>query len=266
MRNLRGAARLVATAILVPLLGGCDSAPGALETTGTPPVVDAFEFTPDLVVFEELPEDQIIGDSIAVIIVSIGATALDFDGDIDSVLYVVNTPFDDFEPLATGLLARQGTAPRYSGTARLEIPRGNTGLYTLIVYAVDSEVSVSNQVRGLIEYQLLGGDAPVILNVEGPDEITPPTVFKYVAEVHDADGLGNIASVVTRVPKGQTFEMLDDGGEGSESGDEVAGDGRYTITFQAPLGTLPETVRFEFQAFDRQGHASEIVFRDLTIK
>ncbi|MFV1981307.1 MAG: hypothetical protein ACC655_09160, partial [Rhodothermia bacterium] len=174
MRNLRGAATLVATSFLIPLLGGCDSAPGVLETTGTPPLVDAFEFSPDLVVFEDLPEDQIIGDSIAVVIVSIGATAVDIDGDIDSVAYVVNTPFDDFEPLATGTLVRQGTGSRYSGTARLEIPRGNTGLYTLIVYAVDREVSVSNQVRGLIEYQLLGGDPPAILDVEGPDEISPP--------------------------------------------------------------------------------------------
>jgi len=266
MKNIRGAARLVAISILVPLLAGCDSAPGVLETTGTPPTVDAFEFTPDLVVFEELPEDQIIGDSIAVIIVSIGVTARDLDGDIDSVAYVVNTPFDDFEPLATGTLTRQGAGSRYSGTARLEIPRGNTGLYTLIVYAVDREVSVSNQVRGLIEYQLLGGGPPEILDVEGPDEITPPTVFSFVAVVDDPDGLGNIASVVTRVPNGQTFDMLDDGDEGSDSGDEVAGDGRFTVTFDAPEGTAAGTVKFEFQAFDRQGNESNIVVRDLTIK
>ncbi|MFV1980721.1 MAG: hypothetical protein ACC655_06170, partial [Rhodothermia bacterium] len=84
--------------------------------------------------------------------------------------------------------------------------------------------------------------------------------------VDDPDGLGNIASVVARVPNGQTFEMLDDGGEGSDSGDEVAGDGRYTVTFDAPEGTPAGTVQFEFQAFDRQGQESNIIVRDLTIK
>ena len=140
-------------------------------------------------------------------------------------------------------------------------PAGVT--FTVIVYAVDSEINVSNQVRGLIEYELLGGDPPEILDVEGPAEITPPEIFSYVAVVNDTDGLGNIASVVTRAPNGDTFDMFDDGVNG---GDEVAGDGRYTVTFDAPLGTLPGTVQFEFQAFDRQGQESEIVTRDLIIK
>jgi hypothetical protein len=137
-------------------------------------------------------------------------------------------------------------------------------LYSLIVYATDQQTAVSNQVRGLIEYQLLGGEPPVILSVEGPESITPPAIWSYVAEVTDPDGLGNIARVEART-LGQTFEMLDDGGEGSDSGDEVADDGRFTVTFEVPEGTEPTTAQFQFQAFDRQGNESEIVTRDLTV-
>jgi hypothetical protein len=263
MRIVRGASCLVAIIFLASYVAGCDSAPGVTDRAGIPPEVNDLEFTPDLVIFENLDENQVIGDSIAVFDVEIAATATDIDDDIDSVAFIINSPFDAFEPLAKGQLVRHGFGSRFSGSAHVEIPRGNTGLYTVIVYAVDSEVSLSNQVRGLIEYQLLGGAAPEILDVEGPEEITPPVVFSYVAVVHDDDGLGNIASVITRAPNGDKFDMHDDGVSG---GDEVAGDGRYTVTFDAPAGTLPGKVQFEFQAFDRQGQASEIVVRDLTLK
>jgi hypothetical protein len=176
----------------------------------------------------------------------------------------VNDPFDPFEPLANGEMNRVGNSTRYEGTATLEIPRGNTGLYTLVVSAVDADVSVSNQVRGLVEYQLQGGEPPVIEKVTGPESVTPPTTFSYVATVTDPDGLGNIASVVARTPGG-TFELRDDGDREGQSGDLVAGDGDFTITFQVPEGTAPGTVQFEFQAFDRQGHESNIIVKDVTV-
>lgn len=258
----RGAAVAVASILLAAFLAGCDSAPGIVDDAGAPPVVANLEFSPDLVIFEELADSQVIGDTTVLFDVAISASALDENGDIDSVSYLVNTPFDAFEPLVTGRLHPLGVGNRYEGTARLEIPRGNSGLYTVIVFAVDREVQVSNQVRGLIEYRLEGGAPPVIETVLGPDSITPPTTFSFVAVVSDPDGLGNIASVVTRAPNGQTFDLFDDG-EGGD--DPIAGDGRYTVTFEAPEETAAGTVEFEFQAFDRQGLESNIVVKELTI-
>ena len=258
---MRGAAGLAAVISAGLFFGGCDSAPGVMDTEGTPPVVDDLEFSPDVVVFEFLPDEQIIGDSIAVFDVDISASAFDIDGDIDSVGYVVNSPFDPFEPLKTGTLSRIGTGSRYAGTARLRILRGNTALYTLIVFAVDSEGQVSNQVRGLIDYQLGTGSPPVIVAVEGPAEIRPPVQLTLVAVVTDPDGLGNIARVVVTAPNGSQFDMVDDG---QTFGDTVAGDGRYTARFDVPEAE-PGTFRFQFQAFDRQGLASEIVTKDITV-
>ena len=262
MSITRGAALLAVFSIGAGLLGGCDSAPGVLEDHGTPPVVSSLQYSPTTVVFEQIPDDNVIGDSVIVVEFLISADVSDADGDLETVSYLVNDPFDPFDPLATGELNRIGNSSRYEGTALLEIPRGNSGLYTVIVSAVDAEVRVSNQVRGLFEYVLEGGEPPVITTVTGPDEITPPTTFAYVATVTDPDGLGNIASVVTRAPNDDTFNMFDDGEQG---GDEIAGDGRFTVTFDAPEGTQSGTVQFEFQAFDRQGHESNVIVKELTV-
>jgi hypothetical protein len=79
--------------------------------------------------------------------------------------------------------------------------------------------------------------------------------------VSDPDGLNNLLSVVVRTPNGSELEMFDDG---ASLGDEVAGDGRYTATFDVPQAE-PGTFTFEFQAFDRFGLSSEIVTRDVTV-
>ena len=95
----------------------------------------------------------------------------------------------------------------------MEIPRGNTGLYTLIVYAVDSEGRVSNHVRGLIDYQLGAGSPPEIIAIEGPDVITPPTQLTLVAVVTDPDDAGNFylfVSGTSSVRKGEELEGCSD--------------------------------------------------------
>ncbi len=233
-----------------------------MEVEGTPPLVSDLDFSPDVVVFELLQDDQVVGDSVAVFEVAIEVRAVDGGSNIDSVAYLINNPFDPFVPLVTGTLDQFGAGTLFKGTSRLEIPRGNTGLYTLIVYAVDSDGRVSNHVRGLIDYQLGAGSPPEIIAIEGPDVITPPTQLTLVAVVTDPDGLGNIASVVVTAPSGEQFNMVDDG---QSLGDEQAGDGRWTARFDVPEAD-PGTFRFEFQAFDLQGLSSEIVVKNITVQ
>jgi len=241
-------------------LTACDSAPGAYEPTGVPPRLANLSFSPDSVVFDNLSPDEIVGDSIALVDMSLEVNVFDADGDVDSVLYVVNSPYDPFTPLARGTMGPSG-GDAYSVTKRLAIKRGNEGRYTILVYAVDSEGNLSNQVRGILDYSLGTGRAPVIVAIEGPDSIRPPTTLTLIAVVTDPDGLGNIARVVVMAPNGSTFDMYDDG---TTFGDDVAGDGRYTARFDVPAAE-PGTFTFRFQAFDRSGLESEIVSKDITV-
>lgn len=241
-------------------LAGCDSAPGVLESVGVPPRLSSLVFSPDSVVFESLPPDEIVGDTVALVDLALSVTVRDNDGDVDSVLFVVNSPFDPFEPLATGSLARAG-GETYSASKRLSIRRGNEGRYSIVVYAVDAEGNLSNQVRGTLDYSIGSGRAPVIEAIEAPDSIRPPVTLTLIAVVSDPDGLENVARVVVTAPNGGTFDMFDDG---QSLGDEVAGDGRYTARFDVPQAQ-PGTFVFRFQAFDRSGLSSEIVEKEITV-
>jgi len=252
-----------ASAILVVSalwLSACDSAPGVYDSQGAPPRVSGLAFSPDRVVFDELGPDQVIGDSVALIELSIQVQVADGEDDVEAVRFVVNTPFDPFSPLATGELVRSGGGA-YSVEENIVIKRGNEGRYTILVYAVDAEGNLSNQARGILDYSLGAGRAPVIEAIEGPDSIRPPVTLTLIAVVSDPDGLGNIARVVVTAPNGGTFDMFDDG---ETLGDEVAGDGRYTARFDVPSAE-PGTFTFKFQAFDRSGLSSDVVTKDITV-
>lgn len=258
----RGCAAALSTLLFVSFLWltACDSGPGVYAPSGVPPHVADLTFSPDSVVFEELSPDDIVGDSVALVSMSLEVSVADDDGDVDSVLFFVNSPYDPFTPLAEGVMSPSG-GDTYRAEKRLAIKRGNEGRYTIVVYAVDAEGNLSNQARGIIDYSLGTGRAPVIVAVEGPDSIRPPTTLTLIAVVTDPDGLGNIARVVVIAPNGGTFDMYDDG---VTLGDETAGDGRYTARFDVPSAE-PGTFTFKFQAFDRSGLASEIVSKDITV-
>jgi hypothetical protein len=241
-------------------LVGCDSAPGVYQIDGIPPRVSDLSLSPNSVVFDELPPELVIGDSVALVDIAFEVNVRDEDNDIDSVLFVVNSPFDPFAPLSRGILSASG-GESFTATERLIIKRGNEGRYTILVYAVDSNGNLSNQARGILDYSLGTGRAPVIESIEGPDSIRPPTTLVLIAVVRDPDGLGNIARVTLTAPNGGAFDMFDDG---QSLGDEVANDGRYTARFDVPTAE-PGVQTFRFQAFDRSGLASEIVTKDITV-
>ncbi len=244
------------------VMASCDTAPGPATDPGTPPELSNFSFSPSLIQFETLPQSQREGDSVAVIPLDLRVSVQDADNDIDSVLYIVQSPFDAFSPFDQGRLRRESGF--YVTQPTLRIPRGSTGLYTVSVYAVDSQRNLSNQVRGLLNFAILegGGSPPVIEDIEGPEEITPPTTLTLVAIVSDPDGLQNIQRVVVRTPNGAEQNMFDDG---ETFDDPVAGDGRYRASFNVDENTPSGTFTFSFQAFDRAGLASDTLFKDVTV-
>ncbi len=256
------------------LLWGCDTLPGAPSLEGRPPVVSNLSFSPDSVDVAALPPDQVQGE-VALVPLSIAVTARDPDGFVEQVAFVVRAPLQATEPVATGTL-RAVDEDRYAGEITLQLQRAHVGPYTVLVYAVDNEQRLSNQVRGILWFWAAGGP-PVIEEVLVPDTLrrpphgAPPVTFRVVARVSDPDGLANILRVELRVAGGAPILLCDDGGKSScggvpSSGDEVAGDGRFTITLALSSDNAPGVYPFVFQAIDRTGLTSEEVRRDVVVE
>lgn len=101
------------------------------------------------------------------------------------------------------------------------------GPYTVLVYAVDDEERLSNQVRGTLWFWATGGP-PVIEEVQVLDTLRrpapgePPVVFQVVARVSDPDGLENILRVELRVNNGAPILLCDDGAKASAAASPTA--------------------------------------------
>lgn len=244
----------------VLFLGGCDATPGPVDPEGQAPSLSNLSFSPSNVILGQIPPEQIEGDLVRVP-VSFRVEVADPDGDVDRVAYAIQSPIASRSTLASGTLDGAGNGV-YRGNVDVRLPKGEVGTYTLLLYAVDQEGRLSNQVRGSMRF-FAEGSPPVIEQVEAfPEVVRPPTTFRLVATVSDPDGLGNISRVVGTTPNGSTFDMLDDG---VNFGDEVAGDGRFTAQFDVPAAT-PGVQTFTFQAFDRTGLASNVVEKQITIE
>lgn len=272
-REMKSALLRVVVVLFVAIgISSCDSAPGLEEDRGTPPDLESFTFSPNLVVFEALPPEQIVDENMAKISLDLNVNISDADEDIETVSYIVRSPISPYDIVAQGELAGSGGSGSYLGIGELLLSKGSIGKYTILVFATDSKGNISNQARGSLDFQTEGGDPPVILAITAPDSVSRPApeqaaiLVNIIAEVTDPDGLDNVAKVVLRTISNQEFPLLDDGGnDGSPSGDAVAGDGMYTITIQVEStnGLGPNT--FRFQATDRSGFESNIVEKTITI-
>lgn len=242
-------------------LTGCDSAPGPDGPEGTPPVISGFSHSPDFVDLATLPPEQLT-DTTIVVPFSVGVTATDADGDLASVVFVVQSLLSGEQPVLVGLLT--GSGATYSGGGTLVVPAGTIANYSVLVYASDEEGLISNRARGLVRFTSSeAGGPPVVESViTDPEVIRPPITFRLIATVSDPDGLANILRVQGTAPNGSEFSLLDDG---ESFGDDVAGDGRFTARFDVPSAS-PGTQVFRIQAFDRGGLASEVFEKEVTIE
>lgn len=246
------------------LVAACDSAPGPPQIDVQAPELSDFSFSPQVVNAEQLPDGWTDDGTTITGRIDVNVAASDPDGTVQTVNYVVQSPLSAVEPLATGRLMRSGGA--YTGTIELSFPRGAIGAYTVLVYAVDDDNLQSGEVRGLLRFSA-EGNPPVIENVEADPEVVTSTTetLRFVVTVSDPDGLDNISSVQVTVPDPDSppLSLFDDG---ASQGDEVAGDGRYTTTFDVRGGATPGVQTFAFQAKDRTGLASDIVEHDITVE
>lgn len=129
------------------LLLGCDqvSAPPDRE----PPVVSDLEVTPDSVNAAELPPD-LVTDSVAQVPLQVSAAASDPDGSIERVVFT-------FEPASVPAGAAFGELQadeegRYAREFAVTVPSTRDEVYSLRVFAVDSDSLASNQVVGQFRF------------------------------------------------------------------------------------------------------------------
>ncbi len=237
---------------LLVTFSGCDSAPGVGNLIPNPPTLSDFSFTPLEFVYEGSGDTAQIPLTLDVAVSAAPGTSV-------TVNYFVRREFQT-ELVAQGTLAADAGG-RYSGGETMAVPRGETGMYLITVTIISSDGLVGNEVTGLLRFASVNLGPPVITEIDGPMEFTPPGDLRLIAVVTDPDGLGNIARVIGETPTGVPFEMFDDG---LSLGDEVAGDGRYTATFNVPSAT-PGEQTFTFIATDNFGVDSEEVSFTVTI-
>jgi hypothetical protein len=112
---------------------------------------------------------------------------------------------------------------------------------------------------------------PVIENIFAPDTIVvqdPKSVFVVVAEVTDSNGVNDITNVwfstlrPDSTSSGARLYLNDLGIDG----DEIAGDGKYSIIVEVTPANSKGTYRFDFQAQDRRQSLSEIVSYNITLE
>lgn len=247
--------RLLLAVACTLALAACDSGPGSATPEGVPPVVSDLTFSPQEI--GSAPG----GEGAFTVPLTLDVAARDEDGDLDGVFFAIQSPASGQEPVATGSLESAGGG-RFAVTADVSIPEGEIGVYTIVVYAVDAEGSMSNTVLGNLKY-VGTGEPPVIEDVEAePEIVRPPTQLRLIAIVSDPDGLANIARVIGTTPSGFEFDMADDG---RNLGDEEANDGRYTATFDVPSAT-PGTQTFTFVAIDKSGLRSEVFTKEIEVE
>lgn len=254
LRLLRSAAVLAG---VLPLMAGCDEAPGPPALVAEPPAVSDLQLTPST--FEYTGTE----DSVRVPI-QLSVAVDEGDGGV-TVQYVVRRQFE------SGALAEGALAPvdgRYAGEASFVVARGAVGLYVVTVVASGAG-GVGNEATALLRYTAEDLGPPTVASASvDPNPVTVPGAFTVSAQVADPDGLANVARVVL-ASGGAEFALCDDGGAGtcgfggtdlpSPSGDAAAGDGRFSRRFSVPAGSGTGDVGFTVQAFDRAGQASEAV-------
>ena len=261
------------------LLAACDTAPGPEALDLRPPVVQDFSFSPQRVVFGLLPPEQIVGDSVQVPL-DLSVVALGPESPIEEVTYIVQSTQSLGDPLLTGTMQPQGSN-RFTASPTLTISALDIRNYTILIYAVDRAQRVSGEVRGQLEYDRVfdPGDPPVIDEVDAPETVQRPPAGQpavslvFIASVSDPDGTSDVEKVEfwnIDTPNNR-FELCDDGGGlpcgiSSDSGDQTAGDGRFTLTVFLTSENAPGTNTFAFQATDRAGLTSEVVEKSVVVE
>ncbi|HEY6951179.1 MAG TPA: choice-of-anchor X domain-containing protein [Bacteroidota bacterium] len=191
--------------------------------------------------------------------------------------------------LASGILHDDGIAPDQSAGDSIFSGQFSVSVQSLVVGIYYCQISAKSiQGYGSNSYQLpiaigryTSNHSPVISNLQAPDTILVgghTQQFRLMVKATDADGQSDIARVFFNSFKpdgspasGNPFLMYDDGSQvilyppDFTSGDDVKGDGIYTLTVLITTSNAPGTYRFEFQAVDRSNAFSQKIVHNIQV-
>jgi hypothetical protein len=245
--------------VLAFLLTRCDSVPNVIADDPAQVSIAGITFSPPLVDLAMVPNEWLSGDRVAIPFEMSGT----LQGQVERIArieYSLEAPGSPVSVAAQGTLTRNGSA--FSGSRQLLLPLEAIGNYSLLVTVITQDERIAATARGTLRL-LAPGAPPVIERVEfNPPVVRPPTTLRVFVTVSHPGGLGRIARVEGRAPNGNLFQLYDDG---QTSGDAVAGDGRYTASFDVPAAA-PGDQTFRFWAVDRTGQRSEEITATVTIQ
>ena len=149
------------------------------------------------------------------------------------------------------------------------------GIYNIKYFITDKSNTSKQVASGTFPYNNgQPNSAPVISDdVVFPDSavVTTPTVILTSVKAFDENGPRDIERVYFIVyrPDGTTNNsqvLLFDDGDFEGHGDQLAGDGIYSLLIIITPENTKGTYRFEFQAKDRSGELSNIINHSLLIQ
>ena len=126
---------------------GCDQV--SRPEAGQPPTISRLEVTPDSIRTADLPPEQ-VQDSVALVPLSIAATATDPDGTVERVVFTIE-PSSNPRGTATGTL-QLAQGDQYEQVIELGVPAFLDEVYTVRVFAVDDDSLASNQGVGRFRF------------------------------------------------------------------------------------------------------------------
>lgn len=162
----------------------------------------------------------------------------------------------------------------FTGTIKMTTQEPS-GKYNLEYYYSDAE-NISRKLS-IVQFTYDNGEnnlPPEIVNITAPDTIIiqdPKATAQLTAEIYDVNGLRDIEKVWFTVVRpngtsnGYEFIMYDDGNFQSH-GDELLGDGIYSLVIEAVPGQTQGLYKFNFRALDKAGHLSNIVSHTIQIE
>lgn len=142
------------------------------------------------------------------------------------------------------------------------------GIYSIRYFVTDKSNITKEAAVGTFKYNNGQANiAPIISDdIIEPDTaiVNDTTVILTSVRAFDSNGLSDIEKVyfVVYRPNGTTSgiqNVLFDDGNVSLHGDQIAGDGIYSLLIQITSANAKGTYRFEFQAKDRGGKLSNII-------
>jgi hypothetical protein len=264
---------------------GCQSDENTpIDTFHLPPFVKSFTISPNSINTDTINvgQQRLPTDSLN-ITVTATAQVSDPEGisNLQEVTVSVYRPASQ-DLVKTAQIFDNGVAPdaiagdgTFAGLITFKIVRSDIGDFQVAVTATNKSGVASNTLSSFVSVERLN-QPPTLSDLVAPDSVSVSTSVVFLqltVRASDPDGQNDIQKVFFNSFKpdgspasGNPFQMLDDGNAGGTSGDQVSGDGIYSLVIQLPPGTSKGDYRFEFQAEDRSGALSNTILHTITVR